>query len=95
MIAEAGTRGLEVKARKERTSLAPRLHRTNSATRMWHSLGRGGSQRPRENAGVRWRATHGRVTLATARALRMQHGSLSEAEKVKRGNYEEAQLKAG
>eukprot|EP00959_Pyramimonas_sp_CCMP1952_P029378 616600-Pyramimonas_sp.AAC.1 len=70
MIAEAGMRGLGVEARKERTGLAPRLHRINSATRMRHSRERGVSRRPRENAKARWRATHGRETLATARALR-------------------------
>eukprot|EP00959_Pyramimonas_sp_CCMP1952_P335572 7026482-Pyramimonas_sp.AAC.1 len=70
MIAEAGMRGLGVEARKGRTSLAPRLHLTNSATRMRHSHEQKVSRSFRENAKARWRATHGRETPATARALR-------------------------
>eukprot|EP00959_Pyramimonas_sp_CCMP1952_P422660 8854009-Pyramimonas_sp.AAC.1 len=69
MIAEAGARGLEVMSRKERSGLAPRLHRTNLVTRMRRSRGRGVSRRPRENARERWCATRGRVALATARLV--------------------------
>eukprot|EP00959_Pyramimonas_sp_CCMP1952_P231621 4841342-Pyramimonas_sp.AAC.1 len=79
MIAEAGVRGLGVQARKERAGLAPRHHRTNSATRMRHSHGRGVSRRSRENAKARWCATRGREILATARALRVGAMNCAEA----------------